>query len=176
MPFPVLITERLTLRQLEINDEQGVFELRSDPEGNKYIDRDMAKTVDDARNFIKMINEKISKNEAMYWAVTLTDGQTFAGTACLFGFSDEYDSCEIGYELLGKFQGLGLMQEAIKKVIGYCFQTIQLKTIYAVVHKDNRSSINLLKKLSFKESTEPVDEPFRKWKIEYSLQEPSIED
>lgn len=170
-PFPILVTERLTLRQLEKNDEEGIFVLRSDPEGNKYIARDMAKTIDDARNFIEMITEKISKGEPMmYWAITLTDSQAFVGTICLFGFSDEHNSCEIGYELLGNFQGQGLMQEAMKKVMDYCFQTIKLKTIEAVVHKDNKASINLLKKLPFEESAEPAnEEALRKWKAEYSL-------
>jgi len=36
-PFPILRTERLTLRQLEINDEQEIFTLRSDSEINKYL-------------------------------------------------------------------------------------------------------------------------------------------
>lgn len=170
-PFPLLVTERLTLRRIDSNDEQDIFALRSDAEVNKYIDRDMAETIDDARKFIEMINEKISKGEPMmYWAITLTDSQTFIGTICLFSFSDEHDSCEIGYELLRKFQGQGLMHEAIKKVIEYGFQTIKLQTIEAVVHKDNQSSINLLRKLSFKESNEQVDEKnFRKWKAEYPL-------
>jgi ribosomal-protein-alanine N-acetyltransferase len=165
-PFPVLTTERLTLRQLEMKDEQEIFMLRSDVEGNKYIDRALAETIDDARKFIAMINEKIAQDDAMYWAVTLTDTHTFIGTVCLFSFSDEHDSCEIGYELLKKFQGQGLMQEAIKKVIDHCFHIIKVRTLEAVVHKDNEASINLLKKISFNQSTDPVDEPLRKWKME----------
>ncbi len=50
--FPILTTERLTLRQLVIADEQEIFTLRSDGEINKYLDRQVSNTVDDARNFI----------------------------------------------------------------------------------------------------------------------------
>jgi len=164
-PFPTLTTERLTLRQLEMNDEEGVFTLRSDVEGNKYINRALAQTIDDARKFIAMINENISQDDAMYWAVTLTDSKTFVGTVCLFSFSDEHDSCEIGYELLKKFQGQGLMQEALVKVIAHCFQVIKVKTLEAIVHKNNHASINLLKKLPFKETPDPLEEEaLRKWK------------
>jgi ribosomal-protein-alanine N-acetyltransferase len=60
-PFPILKTERLTLRQLVINDEQEIFTLRSDSEINKYLDRQMSDTIDDARNFINKINENVIK-------------------------------------------------------------------------------------------------------------------
>src|SRR3954470_5580728 len=102
-PFPILTTERLTLRQLVINDEQEIFTLRSDSEINKYLDRQLCNTIDDARNFINMINENINKSDSLYWAITLRDQNVLIGTICLFNFSDENDKCEIGYELLTNF-------------------------------------------------------------------------
>ena len=60
-PFPILKTERLTLRQLIGNDEQEIFTLRSDSEINKYLDRKIASTIDEARSFIKEVNENINK-------------------------------------------------------------------------------------------------------------------
>src|SRR6187401_978033 len=99
-PFPILTTERLILRQLVINDEQEIFTLRSDSEINKYLNRQIANTIDDARNFINRVNENVNKNDSLYWAITLSDKNKLVGTVCLFGFSDENDNCEIGYELL----------------------------------------------------------------------------
>jgi len=104
-PFPILTTERLTLRQLLVNDEQEIFALRSDSEINKYLDRQTSNTIADARNFINMVNENITKNVSLYWAITLSNRNTFVGNICLYGFSDENDNCEIGYELLTNFQG-----------------------------------------------------------------------
>ena len=154
-PFPILTTERLTLRQLAIADEQGIFTLRSDSEINKYLDRKISITIDDARNFINMVNENINKNNSLYWAITLSNRKTLTGTICLFGFSDEDDKCEIGYELLTNFQGQGIMKEAIEKVIDYAFNTIKVQKIEECIHKDNKSSIKLVEKLSFRNSNEP---------------------
>jgi len=154
-PFPILTTERLTLRQLLINDEQEIFTLRSDREINKYLDRQLSNTIDDARNFINKINENINKNDSIYWAITFSDRKILVGTICLFGFSDEHDSCEIGYELLTNFQGQGVMKEAAEKVIDYAFNTIKIKKIEAFFHRDNQGSIKLLEKLSFRNSNEP---------------------
>ena len=154
-PFPILITERLTLRQLLINDEQEIFTLRSDSKINKYLDRQVSNTIDDARNFINKVNENIKKNDSLYWAITLSDRNILVGTICLFGFSDENDKCEIGYELLTNFQRQGIMKEASEKVIDYAFNTIKVQKIEAILHRDNQSSIKLLEKLSFRNSNEP---------------------
>ena len=154
-PFPVLTTERLTLRQLLITDEQEIFTLRSDSEINKYLNRPLSTTLEDARNFINKINENIEKNDALYWAITLRNNNMLIGTIGLFSFSTEKSTCEIGYELLTNFQGRGIMKEALDKVIDYAFNSIKIKTIEAFLHRDNQRSIQLLEKLSFVNSTEP---------------------
>ena len=154
-PFPILKTERLTLRQLVVNDEQEIFTLRSDIEINKYLDRQVSNTIDDARNFINKVNENINKNDSLYWAITLSDSNILVGTICLFGFSEENGKCEIGYELLTNFQGQGIMKEAVEKVINYAFNTIQVQKIEASLHRDNQRSIKLLDNFSFKQSNEP---------------------
>jgi len=153
-PFPILTTGRLTLRQLIINDEQEIFTLRSDSEINKYLDRQVSNTIDEARNFINKINESISKNDSIYWAITFSAKNILVGTICLFGFSDENGSCEIGYELLTNFQRQGIMREAAEKVIDYAFNTIKVKKIEAFLHRNNQSSIKLLEKFSFGNSNE----------------------
>ncbi len=154
-PFPILATERLTLRQLVINDEQEIFTLRSESEINKYLDRQVSNTINDARNFINKVNENINKNDSLYWAIILGDRNILVGTICLFNFSDENDKCEIGYELLTNFQGRGIMKEAAEKVIDYAFNTIKVQKIEAFLHRDNQRSIKLLEKFSFRNSNEP---------------------
>lgn len=153
--FPILTTERLTLRQPVINDDQEIFTLRSDSEINKYLDRQISNTIDDARNFINKVNENSNKGESLYWAITLSDKNILVGTICLFGFSEENYKCEIGYELLTNFQGQGIMKEAVEKVIDYAFNTIKVQKIEAFFHRDNQSSVKLLEKFSFRNSNEP---------------------
>ena len=77
--LPVLTTERLTLRQLSIDDHQDIFALRSDPELNKFLDRQLCRTTEDAISFINKINENIAKSNTCYWGITLTDTKTLVG-------------------------------------------------------------------------------------------------
>ena len=149
-PFPVLKTERLTLRQLISSDDKEIFALRSDDNVNKYLDRERSKSIDDAKNFIQTIHENIQRNNSIYWAITLNGTYKLIGTICLFDFSNDHLKAEIGYELLPDFQGKGIMQEAASKVIHFGIQHIGLNSIEAYTHSENESSIRLLEKLNFK--------------------------
>ncbi len=70
-PFPNLTTERVNLRQVNIQDDNEVFALRSDTRVNKFLDRATPLTIDDAKKFIEKINALIAKNEVIYWAIVL---------------------------------------------------------------------------------------------------------
>ena len=163
-PFPVLKTGRLTLRQLRSIDDEEIFALRSNDNVNKYLDRKPSKSIDDARNFIQAINENIQRNDSIYWAITCSGTDTLIGTICLFNFSEDHSKVEIGYELLPDFQGKGIMQEAILKVIDFGFQYVGINSIEATTHSENLGSTRLLKKLNFKKHS-AADENFVVFKL-----------
>ena len=149
-PFPVLKTERLTLRQLVSSDDNEILALRSDDNVNKYLDRKPSKSIDDAKTFIETINKNIQRNDSIYWAITLNGTDKLIGTICLFNFSDDNLKVEIGYELFPYFQGKGIMQEATSKVIDFGLHHIGLNLIEAYTHFENQSSTRLLEKINFK--------------------------
>ena len=152
-PFPVLKTERLTLRQLVGSDANEIFALRSNNNVNKYLDRKPSKSIDDAKMFIKTLNENIQRNDSIYWVITLNGTNKLIGTICLFGFSNDNLKAEIGYELLPDFQGKGIMQEAASKVIEFGIQHIRLHSIEAYTHSENQGSVRILEKFNFKKSS-----------------------
>lgn len=151
-PFPILTTERLILRQLTTDDEQAIFTLRSDTEINRFLGRKIAENLNEAGQFINSVNENIEKNDSIYWGISFRDTNELIGTICFFAFSDEDHTCEIGYELLPKFHGQGIMNEAMEKVLDYVFSTTGVWQIKAFVHKDNHRSILLMEKSSFRNS------------------------
>ena len=148
-PFPFLETEHFTLRQLTLKDENEIFVLRSDNEINRYLDRPLAKTVDDARQFIKKINDSIGKNESIFWAISFKNRPKLIGTICLWNISDDETNAEIGFELLPDYQGKGIIQEVLPKVIRYGFETMKLNSIDGEVDPNNIKSIKLMEKNGF---------------------------
>lgn len=157
-PFPTLSTHRLTLRQLNDTDDLTISSLRSNERVNQYIDRPKQTSIDEAKAFITKINDGIKLNQWIYWTICLKDNSELIGTICLWNFSEDKMTAELGYELSPTFQGQGLMNEAFKIILNYGFQTMGLKNIEAFVHKDNDSSIRLLVKNNFKLEAERKDE------------------
>ena len=155
--FPILITERLTLRKLSKRDSEEVLQLRSDAEVNKYLGRKLSRTVEDALNFISSIIEN-EDDDLFYWVITKTGEDKLLGTICLFDFIENLKKCEIGYELLPKYHGQGIMTEAVRKVLEYAIKTQGIKTIDAQTHKENQSSIKLLQRLNFKKLDDIIDD------------------
>lgn len=149
IPFPVLFTERLILRQLEIRDDQEISFLRSNEFVNKYIDRAKHLTIEQSQAFINEINHNIYKNRWLYWAICFRDEKKLVGTICYWNFSEDKRKAELGYELQPDFQGLGIMQEALSKVIDFGFQNLKLHTVDAYTQADNARSIKLLTKSGF---------------------------
>ena len=147
--FSILTTERLILRQLEIQDEQEIFFLRSDERVNKWLVAPIAQSVEEARVFINKINSGINNNEWAYWAITLKNNNKLIGTICFWNISIEENKAEIGYVLHPDFHGQGIMQEAVQKVIEYGFEKIKLRSIEAILNPDNLKSIELLKRNGF---------------------------
>jgi [ribosomal protein S5]-alanine N-acetyltransferase len=156
--FPNINTVRLSLRQLSSKDEEAIFDLRSDPEVNKYLGRQPCKFKEEAKSFINKINEVIEKGDAYYWAIVLTETNQLVGTICLYDFSKDNDRCEIGFELRPQFQKQCIMQEAIQSVIDFVFHTLQVSKLKAVTHFENEDSIRLLIKFNFEKGIDENDE------------------
>lgn len=158
LPFPILTTKRLLLRNLKDSDAREIFFLRSDDCVNKYLDRQKMKNKDEAKEFIIRITDGIKLNKWIYWAVCLKDNSELIGTICLWNFSDDKTTAEIGYELIPSFQAKGLMNEALRCIINYGFQTVKLQKIEAYTHRENVGSLKLLEKNNFKLEAGRTDE------------------
>lgn len=147
--FPVLITERLVLRELVPKDAFVLHQFRSDKEVNKFLDRDASTGIDDAQAFINKIASNIATQQSMYWVITLAGDDTLIGTICFWNFDHQNSTIELGYELMPAHQGKGIMAEAVGSVIDYGFHQMHAKAITAFPSADNVKSVALLKKFNF---------------------------
>lgn len=143
--FPLLNTARLTLRQLKIEDDKEIFEIRSNEIIRQYIDRPLAKSIESAQQHIRKINRGNSDKEWIYWGIINKNNGKVIGTICLMDFIKTGSSAEIGFELAENAQGKGFMQEALKEVIKYGFEKLKFELIEAYAHSKNSKSIKLLK-------------------------------
>jgi len=147
--FPVLETSRLHLRSLEKKNAEQVLFLRSDKEVNEYIKRQTPSNIDDALAFIDKIERAYKNKESVSWIITLKDDSLMIGSICLWNFSSDRKTAEVGYDLNPLHQNKGIMTEAIQTILHFGFERLSLDTIKAYTHYANESSKRLLVKNGF---------------------------
>lgn len=158
--YPDITTKRLVLRKLSISDSEIVFSLRSSKEVTKYIDRPLYKDKEEAMFFLNKTIKSINNNEVIVWTIRYMESLKPIGTICLWNFSEDQKTAEVGYDMLPEFQGKGYMSESLKSVINFGFNELKLKTIEAFTSKYNKGSIRLLEKNHFILQKERKDEDF----------------
>jgi len=149
-PFPELVTERLLLRRLTLNDAPEIFFLRSDASILQFLGKAPAASIDDAVTFIHSINNNIETNNGILWAITLKDDpETTIGTICYWRLEPEHYRAEIGYALHPQYWRKGIMREAIVTVLEYGFTIMQLHSVEARINAANKASAGILEANGF---------------------------
>jgi len=148
-PFPKLSTQRLILRQIEPGDVHDLFTLRSDERIMKFINRPVAKTLDEAGELITTIMDDLTNNTAITWGITRKDDLKLIGTIGFWRIMEEHYRAEIGYLLHPDLQGKGFMQEALGAILDYGFRTMKLHSVEANVNPGNTASQKLLERNHF---------------------------
>ena len=147
--FPVLETERFTLRALDLSDAKAIFGLRTNKEVNTFITRTRLNNLSETRAFIDRISNSIANNTSIFWVLETKDTAELLGTVGLRNFDIEEDSAEIGYDMHPDFQENGYMSEAFKVILNFAAKQMDLKFIEAFTHKENNASVALLEKFNF---------------------------
>jgi len=156
IPFPVLTTDRLVLRQLEAGDDQDIFAHRADERVTTYLENFSHSSIEQTQAFISRVQQEIAEGRSILWVLTRKGNNRFMGTVCLWNIVPELAKAETGYTLDPEFHGMGYMQEALEKALDFGFNTIRLNKIEAYTHQHNEASIRLLRRNGFIQEPVPA--------------------
>ncbi|MFD2902482.1 GNAT family N-acetyltransferase [Sphingobacterium anhuiense] len=148
-----MVLNNVFLKYIDTTDTKNIHKLRTDPEVNKFMKRDLTQSLEEIQLFIK---ERMDTTH--YFTINTRDTQQFAGTITLWRINSEKNSAELGYALLPEFQGKGLMSSAIKLILNYAIFTLKLNHIEAKTVRDNLKSRQLLEKNGFILLHDVIDE------------------
>lgn len=155
-----LETERLQLKEINESYVEDILKIRGNEIINQFVQRNSPKNNYDALQFILTIKERTRNNETFYWGISLKDQPNLIGTICLWKFSEDRKTAEVGYELLPDHHRKGMMSEALKAVLDYGFNELHLQEILAFTNKMNENSKSLLAKHHFILEEGRTDEGF----------------
>lgn len=148
-PFPVIETDRLILRRPAEKDADILFRYRSDKEYMRYIPHRYTEIIEDVYEQLRIINERIDKQEGINWAMTLKNSDDLIGMVGYVRLIPTQLRAELGYMTITPFQRKGYTEEAAKAVIEYGFEKMNLHSVEAIVNHENEASKKLLEKLGF---------------------------
>lgn len=159
-PFKNLETNRLLLRRVSVDDLSEIMELRGNPETMKFIPRPLVTNSMEALAHFKMIDDKIEKNEGINWAITLKGNPKLIGIIGHYRIKPENYRCEMGYMILPQYNNQGITTEAIKVVIEYGFDDLQMHSIEAIIDPENYASERVLQKNGFVKEADILENEF----------------
>jgi ribosomal-protein-serine acetyltransferase len=91
---------------------------------------DQTKTVEDEAGFIRMTHEKWETGELFDFGIFRKSDGTYLGNVGVHSISWQHHRCELGYWILGNFEGQGYMSEAVRaleaELFGLGFNRIEI--------------------------------------------------
>lgn len=108
-----IVTERLILRNITLEDAQSIFQLWSDFENNKYMCDPVVSPEE-----VEEIIEDLDCSETNIVIATIKETGEIVGTCC-FGPADDSNAWGFGYNLFKKFWGKGYATEIVQAVIAF---------------------------------------------------------
>ena len=147
-------TERLIMRELELSDAEGLFELDSNPEVLKYIGIDTVKTIEESLGVIRMLQRQYVENGIGRWAVIEKSTGEFMGWSGLKLYREPINNqtniYELGYRFIPRYWGKGFATESARAWVNYAFDELKIDKLFAFTDLGNDSSKNILHKVGFK--------------------------
>jgi len=147
-----LETDRLILRRYVSDDAPAMFKnWASDPEVTKFL---MWKTHSDKEESQKIMDEWVKQysNEKYYhWGIVLKEnGDEPIGDIAVVRMEDEVSSVHIGYCLGKNWWHQGIMSEALKAVMDFLFDVVEVNRIESRHDPRNPNSGKVMQKCGMK--------------------------
>jgi RimJ/RimL family protein N-acetyltransferase len=146
---PVLVTERVALRQATASDAEFVLRLMNEPAWRKYIREHEVRSSEAARQYIEeRIAPMYREHGVGLWVMERKPDAEPIGVCGLLKRPSLSDF-DLGYALLSEHWGRGYAAEAAAGVVRFAAEQRRLPRLLAMTHPDNARSVRVLERLGF---------------------------
>ena len=149
-----LETDRLTIRKFNLNDGIHVYNnWASDENVTKFLTWPHHKAKGMSVSYVNWViknYEKDTENTMYEWAIELKELGQPIGSIGVVAFNKEVESVQIGYCIGAKWWHSGIMSEALKEVIRFFMEEVEVKRIEARYDPRNIHSGKVMEKCGLK--------------------------
>lgn len=147
--FPTLHTHRLDLIEIKQEHLGDIFKLFGDSRVTQFYNIVTLNNESEAQKFIDWFKIRFTDKLGIRWGISLKGNSSIIGTVGFNNFTKQHRA-NIGYDLQADFWNAGIATEALKEVIKFGFNQLDINRIEAEVMQGNIISEKLLTKLGFK--------------------------
>lgn len=149
---PTLTTQRLILRDLRLSDSSSIFRYAKNPNVCRYTLWEAHQSEEISREYlINYVFPYYSQKVPEPFAITLKDSpDKVIGTVGCFWISKAARSMELAYAISEEYWGQGIVPEAARAVMDFCFKAYQLNRIQARCKVENIASARVMEKIGMK--------------------------
>ena len=144
--IPVLETDRLILRRMRPSDHRDMFEYASRPDVTKYLLWEAHKSPEQTLSYLEYIQMRYRTGDFYDWALTDRETGKMIGTCGFTTLDFNNNAAEIGYVLNPQYWGKGLAGEAVKCVMKFAFDTLNVHRVEAKYMIGNDRSRRVMEK------------------------------
>jgi len=146
-----LQTARLRLEPFDDAHFAGLLALSSDPAVMRFLGDGLPATPREVRDSIATAKACWLRFGFSWWAFVRKDDGEIVGAGCVQHMeNDASHPVEIGWRLKRDHWGHGYATEAARAMIGFAFDELGLKSIYATTHPSNERSLKVMKRLGMR--------------------------
>lgn len=141
----ILETERLYLRELNVNDAEHFYLLNLDKDVMKYTGEEAFENIEKAKDFLRNYDH-YEKYGFGRWAVINKGNSEFLGW-CGLKFTEKLNEYDIGFRFFKKYWNKGYATESSKACLSYGRNELKMCEILGRAMKENKASIKVLEKI-----------------------------
>lgn len=149
--FPELASKRLILKQPTRADADAVLRMFRDQEVLRFYNVDFLSSRQEAVSLIEQRRRRYEVGHGIRWGIYVRESREYVGSCGFELLHRAWHFAEIGYELGREHWGRGYMTEALRAMLGYGFESLDLHRVEAQVEPPNEASRTVLRKLGFQE-------------------------
>jgi [ribosomal protein S5]-alanine N-acetyltransferase len=146
---PTLQTARLFLRPFAEPDAEAIYALQSNARVLRYWDSPPWTDRARAQAFIAACRQMEEDGSGARFAIETLQKRTFIGWCSVFRWNPVYRSLGIGYCLNEHAWGKGYTTEAVRAMLQWAYETLDLNRVEAELDTRNAASARVLEKLGF---------------------------
>jgi RimJ/RimL family protein N-acetyltransferase len=153
-----LETERLVLREFVEADARTFHAIESDPAVSRYL-TSLNGTIESAQQYVaSIIVAGLMTPRLVYdFAITERGSDAAIGRCGMKRGESEVREAMLWYVLAPAHHGKGYVTEAVRALVGFAFETLQLHRVYADIDPRNPASVRVCERLGMRREAHHVD-------------------